>query len=137
MKSKNSEGTTSRGVRPRNHGLAGTVGFFFIAVLVAAGLLYAGRKLYELAVQPSSAYYTKLGELTLQLAIIVIVGALIKAAIDWGTTQRARHLATLEIRMDFIRQRPLECTPKRQDVWGTATTIDGAQSRSGGHPGRP
>jgi hypothetical protein len=104
MKNKNSKGTTSMGARPRNRGLADTVVFFFIAVVVAAGLLYAGRKLYELAAQPSSAYYTKLGELTLQLAIIVIVGALIKAAIDWGTTQRARHLATLEMRMDFMRR---------------------------------
>jgi hypothetical protein len=87
-----------------NRALSGTVAFVVIAVVAAGALLYAGRRLYDASGKSSSAFDAKLGELTLQLAVIVVVGALVKAVIDWGTGQRTRHLHRLEARMDFLRR---------------------------------
>lgn len=44
-------------------------------------------------------FYTELGELALQLAVVVVIGALIKAVADWGTSQRRRHAEKLETRI--------------------------------------
>jgi hypothetical protein len=41
--------------------------------------------------EPKNAFYSKLGEHKLQLALIIVVGALLKEVIDWGTAQRARQ----------------------------------------------
>jgi DNA-binding transcriptional MerR regulator len=40
----------------------------------------------------------------LQLAVVVIVGALVKVVVDWGTSQRARYREKLEDRKEFMRR---------------------------------
>jgi hypothetical protein len=74
-----------------------------IAIGVAMASVLVGRHLYTVA-NKSTEFYAKLGELALQLAVLVIVGALVKAAIDWGTSQRTRYLEKLEARKEFMRR---------------------------------
>jgi hypothetical protein len=78
--------------------------FVLGAVLVAALLAAGGRSLYLASGARGDAFEHKLGELVLQLAVIVIVGALAKALLDGGTSQRARHRERVEQRLEFLRR---------------------------------
>ena len=78
--------------------------FVLGAVAFAAVLAVAGRALYSASGVSSDAFELKLGELVLQLAVIVIVGALAKTLVDWGTSQRARHQERVERRLEFMRR---------------------------------
>ena len=79
---------------------------FFVAVAVGAALASVGIGwyLYRIAAKPAGDFYTKLGELVLQLAVIVIVGALAKIAVDWGASQRVRDLEKHEAQKEFMRR---------------------------------
>jgi hypothetical protein len=90
--------------KPKNPPIVGTILFGVIALLVAIALIYTGWYLYSAAAKPLTDFYAKLGELTLQLGIIVIVGALVKVVLDWGTSQRTRYFEKLEARKEFMRR---------------------------------
>jgi protein-S-isoprenylcysteine O-methyltransferase Ste14 len=68
--------------------------WLFVALVVVAALvlLFLGKTFYDMAGSPSNTFYTKLAELTLQLAVVVIVGALLKVGVDWGMDQHRRYL---------------------------------------------
>jgi len=89
---------------PARPPLRGTILFALGALCVAgaSGLLAYG--FYVLAGKPITDFYAKLGELALQLSVVVIIGALLKAILDWGTTQRARDLEKVETRLEFMRR---------------------------------
>jgi hypothetical protein len=65
---------------------------------IAVVLFFVGRDLYTAGGKQVTDFYAKLGELALQLAVVVIVGAFIKVVVDWGTSQRARYREKLEDR---------------------------------------
>ena len=66
--------------------------------------MWAGKEFYEVADQHQRIFFTKLGDLTLQLAIVVIVGALVKELLDWSNAQLRRYRDRLESRMDFLKR---------------------------------
>jgi hypothetical protein len=74
------------------------------AVGVAAALVVVGAGLYSAAGTSSDEFEQQLGELVLQLAVIVIVGALAKTLVDWGTSLRARHQELVDRRLEFMRR---------------------------------
>lgn len=78
------------------------IALFTLAVITAIGLSYVGKLLYGVAGKGIDDYCTKLGDLTLQLAVVVIVGSLVKAFIDWGASQRTRQLKALETCLEFM-----------------------------------
>jgi len=82
----------------------GTVLLTVLAIAIAGVLIFVGLRLYTLGAKPLEDFYVKLGELALQLAVVVIVGALVKTVVDWGTSQRARYLEKLEARKEFLRR---------------------------------
>ena len=75
--------------------------FGLLAVCV---LLWGSLRLYDVAGRSRSDFYGKLGELALQLAVVVIVGALVKVLIDWGLSQHARYREKLEAQRELIRR---------------------------------
>jgi hypothetical protein len=77
--------------------------FWGTAILLAAILLVLAWLIHGRPAAPSP-FFTKLGDLILQLALVVIIGALVKALIDWGTSLHARHREWTEHRMDFLRR---------------------------------
>jgi len=89
---------------PKKPPMLGTALFGAIAIGVAVASVLVGRHLYNVASKPATDFYAKLGELALQLAVVVIVGALVKVAVDWGASQRARYLEKLEARKEFMRR---------------------------------
>lgn len=80
--------------------------FLFVAAAIGAACasVLLGYWLYFLGQKPMTDFYAKLGELALQLSIIVIVGALIKVIVDWGASQRERHLERIAKRLDLMRR---------------------------------
>src|SRR5262245_26709952 len=84
--------------------IGGVILFTAIAIGAAVAPVVAGWYLYELAAQPKAGFYGKLVELALQLAVVVIVGALVKVVVDWGGSQRARYREKLEARKEFMRR---------------------------------
>jgi DNA-binding transcriptional MerR regulator len=89
---------------PRKPPILGTTLFIAIAIGAAVASVLVGRYLYDLAAKPAVDFYAKLGELALQLAVVVIVGALVKVVVDWGASQRARYLEKVEARKEFMRR---------------------------------
>lgn len=78
--------------------------FASIAVGMAAMLVFVGRYLYSLSDKAGPEYYAKLGELTLQLAVVVIIGTLLTLILEWGASQRARDLKKREDQKEFLRR---------------------------------
>lgn len=89
---------------PKKPPTLGTVLFAAISICVAVASILAGRYLYSAGGKQVTDFYGKLGELALQLAVVVIVGALVKVVVDWGTSQRARYREKLEDRKEFMRR---------------------------------
>jgi len=89
---------------PKKPPILGTILFALIAISVAFGSTLVGYRLYILARKPIPDFYTKLGDLALELSVVVIVGALIKAVVDWGTSQRRRHDEKIETRLEFMKR---------------------------------
>ncbi|MGH6837043.1 MAG: hypothetical protein ACREC9_16265 [Methylocella sp.] len=89
---------------PKKPPILGTALFTAIAVGGSVASILVGWCFYNLAAKPATDFYAKLGELALQLAVVVIVGALVKVVVDWGASQRARYLEKLEARKDFMRR---------------------------------
>ncbi len=75
-----------------------------LAAFTAIALSYLGSVLYEVAGKSINDFYKKLADLTLQLAVIVIIGALLKAFVDWEDNQRKRQLKALEACLEFMRR---------------------------------
>jgi hypothetical protein len=79
----------------------------FIALLGAGVLVFIANLLYDSAPADSS-FEQKVGELLLQLALIVIVGAvlgaLFKAAVNWVTVQGIRQREIADRQMDLLRR---------------------------------
>jgi hypothetical protein len=75
----------------------GVVALVGVLAWLGWGFLKWGGQTWE-------AYLIKIGELLLQLGILVIVGALVKAAVDWGTSLRARATKRDEERLDLLRR---------------------------------
>jgi DNA-binding transcriptional MerR regulator len=92
--------TSNLGTRP----IVGTVLFATFAVFVAVVAIVIGWSLYAHAARPATEFYAKLGEISLQLAIVIIIGALVKAMVDWGTSQHSRYREQLEDRKEFLRR---------------------------------
>jgi hypothetical protein len=90
--------------RPKRPPNLATMLFAAFAIGLAVVSVLVGHHLYDVAGKPAAEFYAKLGELALQLAVVVIVGALVKAAIDWGSSQRTRYLERVEARKEFMRR---------------------------------
>ena len=90
--------------QPKKAPIVGTVVFAAVALCVAAFSILLGWQLYATAAKPLTDFYTKLGELALQLAVVVIVGAFVKVLVDWGTSQHARYAEKIEKRKEFMRR---------------------------------
>ena len=84
--------------------ILGTVLFAVSALVVAFLFVYGGWWLYGVASKPTSDFYAKLGELAMQFAVVIIVGALAKVIVDWGTSQRIRHSERVEACNEFMRR---------------------------------
>ena len=78
--------------------------FAAISFCVAVASILAGRYLYTAGGKQVTDFYVKLGELALQLAVVVIAGALVKELVDRGLSQRARYREKLEDRKEFMRR---------------------------------
>jgi hypothetical protein len=89
---------------PKRPPILGTVVFAAVALCVAGFSILVGWQLYATAAKPITDFYTKLGELALQLAVVVIVGAFVKVLVDWGTSQRARYAEKIAARKEFMRR---------------------------------
>ncbi len=89
---------------PKKPPIVGTILFSAIALFVAGASIRIGWYLYAAAGKPPTDFYVKLGELALQLGVVVIVGTLIKVIVDWGTSQRVRFLEKLDVRKEFMRR---------------------------------
>jgi hypothetical protein len=90
--------------KPQKPPIGGTILFTIAALGVALLFVYSGWWLYGTASKPTSDFYTKLGELAMQFAVVVIVGAFAKVMIDWGTSQRTRHSERVEACSEFMRR---------------------------------
>lgn len=90
--------------KPKKAPIVGTILFAAIALLASGGLILSGQYLYSVGGKPVTDFYGKLGELALQLSVVVIVGALLKVLLDWGSSQRARYREKLEHRQEFLRR---------------------------------
>jgi hypothetical protein len=84
--------------------IVGTVIFAAVALCVAGFAILVGWQLYASAAKPPTDFYAKLGELALQLAVVVIVGAFVKELVEWGASQRARYAEKIEARKEFMRR---------------------------------
>lgn len=82
----------------------GTVIFSAAAFSMVGLLIFVGWQSYATAGKPSVDFYAKLGELALQLAIVVIIGTFVKVIVDWGTSQRIRHTEKLEAQKGFMKR---------------------------------
>src|SRR5712691_4345339 len=89
---------------PRKPPILGTSLFVAVAVCAAVVSILIGWIFYANAGKPMSEFYAKLGELFLQLAILVTAGALVKAVVDWGTSLRSHYLEQLDARKEFMRR---------------------------------
>ena len=81
-----------------------TSAFVALAVITAVLLVYTGKWLFAAAGKQSTDYLAKLGELTLQLALVAVIGGLLKILIAWGAAFKARQIAQNEKRMDLLRR---------------------------------
>jgi hypothetical protein len=81
---------------PKKPPILGTALFGSIAIGVAVASVLVGRYLYTVGAK-ATEFYAKLGELALQFAVVIVVGGLVKVVVDWGASQRARHLEKLEL----------------------------------------
>jgi len=88
--------------------ITGTVLFLSLTALLAVACIVLAKYLYLYSAasdqNPQIEFYKKSGELALQLALVVIIGGLLKLLIDWGTSQRARHIARQEQRNEFLKR---------------------------------
>ena len=92
-------------LRPRSRRVTrNTAAFVAGAAAVAVALILAAGALYSEIPDGRDEFERQLANLMLQLALIVIAGALVKALIEWGTTQRARHAERADNRMDLLRR---------------------------------
>jgi len=78
-----------------------TVLFPISIILIVGTLLAASWYLYVRAGKSSADLYGKAAELALQLAFVILIGALITAYINWGITRRREKR---EKQMDFMRR---------------------------------
>lgn len=80
---------------------------WFVCV-VTIGLVFAflftAWQLNELAGRSHAEYFAKLGELSLQLAVIVVVGGVLKGMADWRDRQRESLQARVQQRLEFARR---------------------------------
>jgi hypothetical protein len=83
---------------------AGPVSVVLGAIVVAALLGVVARSLYDSASDSGGDFERKLGELILQLGVIVVVGAIFNALINWGMNQRAREKERRDKRLDFLKR---------------------------------
>jgi len=75
-----------------------------LAVATAVLLAFSSKFFYSAAGKSNADYLLKLGELTMQLALIAVLGAVAKGLIDWGTASHSRRLDEQERRLDFLRR---------------------------------
>ena len=75
-----------------------------VVVSAMSGFVYLGWVFYRVAKRDTSEFFAKLGDLTLQLAVIVIIGAIVKALVDRGADERQRQLTAIEAAKDFLRR---------------------------------
>lgn len=78
--------------------------FAIICGAVSVVLVVVGWGLYRLADRPASDFYGKLGELALQLALIVVVGVIVKEVVEWRSARREHYLKKIENREEFLRR---------------------------------
>lgn len=90
--------------KPPKPPVLGLVVFAGTVVIAASLSTLAGYYFFELAAKTESEFYSELGTLSLQLAVLVILGALLKLLLDWGFSQRARYSQLLEARKEFLRR---------------------------------
>lgn len=72
--------------------------------ICVAGLIWASAQLFVAAGSTGTPFQTKLAELTLQLAVIVVIGAIAKALFDWGMAQRSREKRKREAQVEFLKR---------------------------------
>ena len=77
-----------------------------VTLFLVALFLFAGWILYSLAGKPSTDFYQKLSELSLQLAVIVVIGGAVKAIAD----SREREKEAIE---EQSKQREESAQPPR------------------------
>lgn len=90
----------ARGTTPGSHVAA----LAAVAAVLVAGLALLGRLLFRAGGKSDAEYLAHLGELVLQLAVIVVVGAVATGLVDWWAALRARAAARREARLDFLRR---------------------------------
>jgi hypothetical protein len=78
--------------------------FVAFALVFSAGLAWAGSTAFAGGGKSRADYLAKVGELFLQLAVIVVVGGLAKAVIDWGVAIKTRAIERNEQRLDLLRR---------------------------------
>ncbi|TQV89430.1 hypothetical protein [Aliikangiella coralliicola] len=74
------------------------------ALILVAITLTVGWLFYSEAGKTIEDFYLKLGELSLQVAIIVIVGTIIKSLFDWSMSQHSRQVEVSESRKELMKR---------------------------------
>lgn len=75
-----------------------------VTLALAAGFLSTAWQLNELAGKAAADYYSKLSELSLQLAVIVVIGGVLKGLADWRDRERESFQASAQQRLEFARR---------------------------------
>lgn len=90
--------------KPKRPPIMGTVIFVVATLGVAVLSILVSWQLYRYANRPITDFYTQLGQLALQIAVVVIIGSFVKVIVDWGISQRSRYTEKLEDRREFLRR---------------------------------
>lgn len=90
--------------KPKRPPIMGTVIFVVATLGVAVLSILVSWQLYRYANRPITDFYTQLGQLALQIAVVVIIGSFVKVVVDWGISQRSRYTEKLEDRKEFLRR---------------------------------
>lgn len=75
-----------------------------VTLFLAALFLFAGWILYSRTGKSSTDFYQKLSELSLQLAVIVVIGGAVKAIADWREREKEAIAEQSKQRQEFARR---------------------------------
>jgi len=74
------------------------------SVILAAVFALVGYWFYEVAEKTQKDFLSKLGDLFLQISVVVVLGALAKSLIDWAVSLRAKKADDHEKKSDFLKR---------------------------------
>lgn len=81
-----------------------SIAFYVTLVAFAIALVWLGYVMYEGLAVTENLFRRRVADLLLQLALVVIIGAVVKLLIDWGAKINSRFRSRREQKIDFLRR---------------------------------